>query len=103
VVERIVRETLQRHSRYDGWRAGRNPALRSVGLEIGPQRYHDPSIWGPNYRLRDELAEGTDSAAKVAAVQPVPPTSDQRFLRIARGLAEADSKLAAGRPRPNPN
>jgi hypothetical protein len=101
MVARIVREALQQRAEYEAWRAGRRPALRGTGLEIGPQRYHDPSIWGPNYELRDELPAGANSRARIAAMERVPPAADRRLLGIARVLAEIDSRHPSSETRPD--
>jgi hypothetical protein len=96
MVEEFVREALRRRSNDLGLRSGKSAAVNDDGLEIGPQRYHDPSIWGPDYALRDAPPAAVNSAARVAAMQRVPPAAEQRFPNIVRALTVLDTQLAAG-------
>lgn len=88
MIERLAKEALRRRAEQAEERKGRSGALSGSGLEIGTQRYHDPSIWGPDYEIRSAPPGKTNSAAHIAEMKQVPLPADRRFLKIAEFVSE---------------
>lgn len=91
VIEHLVKEALQRRDERAKKHEGGGATSAGSGLEIGPQRYHDPSVWGPNYELRGTPPGETNPAARIAEMQRVPLFSDRRFRKFARFVSKDDS------------
>ncbi len=94
---RVVEDTLRRHNLRLRRQAGRIATRSASGCEIGPQRYHDPAIWGPDYELRGAPLGQANSAQRIATMARVPPTADRRYLEIADFLASG-SRYDLGAP-----
>jgi hypothetical protein len=56
-------------------------------LELGPQRYTDPAMWGPPEELRPVISSGPNAGKKV------PLTQDSHYARIGVLLDEIESTL----------
>jgi hypothetical protein len=67
MAEHAVEAALRRRADRLEKRAGRIAPRSASGLEIGPQRYHDPSIWGPNHELREAPLGSIDDAYRGTA------------------------------------
>jgi hypothetical protein len=90
---RPVDEALRQREARIRKRAGRIARRSASGYEIGPQRYHDPAIWGPNYRLRDTPPGEVNPQWHVDLMQQVPLVDDERYLTAGKLIAPGDEHL----------
>lgn len=80
-IHRIVREALEHAEELDKYEAGSSYGRICPPLLAGPQRYRDPGMWGPNYRLL--ASTSSISPEEIEAMQNTPLHQDERYKRIA--------------------
>jgi hypothetical protein len=80
-IQRIVREALAHATELDELEAGGSEGRICPPLLAGPQRYRDPSMWGPNYRLF--AAASSIPPEEIEEMQDTPLDQDKRYKRIA--------------------
>jgi hypothetical protein len=80
-IQQIVREALEHGEELDKHEAGSSYGRICPPLLAGPQRYRDPGMWGPNYRLF--ASASSIPPEEIEAMQDTPLDKDERYKRIA--------------------
>jgi hypothetical protein len=79
-IARAVKRVLDHADHLAELEAGGSEGRICTPLLAGPQRYRDPSIWGPNYRVR-AMAQGLQGTPEeVAELKKVPLGEDPQYL-----------------------
>jgi hypothetical protein len=87
-ISQEVAQALARAAKRAELEAGGSEGRICPPLLAGPQRYRDPSIWGPNYRLMAEFS--SYAPEEIEVMQNTPLSEDGRF----KAVAAATYKLA---------
>jgi hypothetical protein len=85
-VDQAVAGAMRRREERLRWRAGSIASRSASGYEIGPQRYHDPAIWGPNYELRRSFPDRVHPAGRIDLLTGVPITADRQYRQAVQFL-----------------
>lgn len=92
-IARVVKRVLDRADELAELEAGGSEGRICTPLLAGPQRYRDPSIWGPNYRLR-AIAQGLQGTPEeVAELKKVPLGSDDHYMASLDLASDLAAKL----------
>lgn len=81
-IERTVADALAHAQELAEQEAGGSKGRICPPLLAGPQRYRDPSIWGPNYGLL--ASTDTETPEQIDTLQNTPLHRDERYQNVAR-------------------
>jgi hypothetical protein len=89
-IARAVKKALDRADELAEIEAGGSLGRICTPLLAGPQRYRDPKIWAPNYRL---LALAGYSDEEIERLENTPLHEDEHYRRVAQATGRAAIEL----------
>lgn len=92
MVVAAVEEAEARARELEKDEAGSSYGRICEPLLLGPQKYRDPSLHGPNYRLRGAPPGQENSPERIAEMKQVPLSQDKRWLEAEEFVAELNAR-----------
>lgn len=92
-VKDLVQEAFEKANELAKHEAGNDYGRICKPLLLGPQRYRDPDIWAPDYRLRGVAIGRENTPEQIAEMKKVPLTQDRLYIEASQILERLDAKL----------
>jgi hypothetical protein len=92
-IRLLVEHALEEAGELAKHEAGSEYGRLCKPLLLGPQRYRNPDMWAPNYRLRGVAIGEENTPEQIAEMKKVPLTQDEFYVKASEILESLDAEL----------